>query len=294
MVVSYSTTGDWTDSIPKTEPGEFIVAIFVANSDNMLAQTEMTLEDYIRGSEKADHKAWDDWVIPGGNPQIIQRIKRGVRKKIKDDYPSMTVGSEEKKNLGLGKMLADMILPPTDFVYWDDAVGGTSGPGGTGGDGTTASGGGLSVNNSAHVVLRQMGALRFGEKEIELPVRILFGKKRFASLEMVVDAEGHAISCEEWEKTFDTVFPISLNGFKITHASKGKGSNENVLIGADTDITNDIKICGIDFRFENAEKSGEKMKVRIETDNADDYIIDGVIKYTISDVQGTLVLKEEA
>lgn len=294
MIVAYATTGDWTDNIPKCEMGEYIVAIFIANSENMLSQIDMSLEEYIRSSEKADHKAWEDWTIPGGNPQIIQRIKRGVRKKIRDDFSTMTVGTGEKKNLGLGKMLADMLLPQTDFAYWDDSRGGLSGPGGTGGDGATSPKGGKNINNTVHVVMKQMDSPQFGLGEISMPVRILFGKQKTAIVEMVVDAEGRTISGAEWEGTFGTAFPIALNGFTVTSAIRGKGKDLITLIGGETDISSDIKIGGIDFSFEETNIGGTKNKIKIATGNVDNYIIDGVMRYSLSGVQGTVVLKEEA
>lgn len=294
MIVAYATTGDWTDNIPKCEMGEYIVAIFIANSENMLSQIDMSLEEYIRSSEKADHKAWEDWTIPGGNPQIIQRIKRGVRKKIRDDFSTMTVGTGEKKNLGLGKMLADMLLPQTDFAYWDDSRGGLSGPGGTGGDGATSPKGGKNINNTVHVVMKQMDSPQFGLGEISMPVRILFGKQKTAIVEMVVDAEGRTISGAEWEGTFGTAFPIALNGFTVTSATRGKGKDLITLIGGETDISSDIKIGGIDFSFEETNIGGTKNKIKIATGNVDNYIIDGVMRYSLSGVQGTVVLKEEA
>lgn len=294
MIVAYATTGDWTDNIPKCEIGEYIVAIFVANSNNMLSQTDMSLEEYIRGSEKADHKAWEDWTIPGGNPQIIQRIKRGVRKKIKDDFSAMTIGTEEKKNLGLGKMLADMLLPPTDFSCWDDAKGGTAGLGGTGGDGAISTKTGGSVNNTVHVVMKQMALPIFGQSEIVMPVRILFGKQKTAIIEIVVDAEGRTISSSEWEETFGSAFPIVLNGFTVTSVTRGKGKDLVALIGGETDISVDIKIGGINFEFERTAMSGTKKRIKITTGDPDNYVIDGVMRYSLNGVQGTIVLKEEA
>ena len=294
MVVTYETKGDWTDSIPKCEVGEYLVAIFVANSENPLAQADMTLEDYLRGSELADHKSWEDWAIAGKKTHIIYKIQSGVRRKLKDDFSVMSGGDEERKNLGLGKMLADMLLPPTDFSYWDDAHGGTAGPGGTGGDGSKKTQSGGAVNNTSHVILKQISAPVFKANEIELPVKILFGKRKTAQIEMVIDGEGKNISSTEWEKTFESEFPITLKGFTITSATRGKGRSRKVLIGGETDVTSNSTIGGIEFEFDKSILRGVQKTMIIRTDSADNYVIDGRIRYTLNDVQGTIVLKEDA
>lgn len=167
--------------------------------------------------------------------------KARSKKKIKDDFSAMTIGTEEKKNLGLGKLLADMLLPPTDFSYWDDAKGGTAGLGGTGGDGARSTKTGGNVNNTVHVVMKQMALPIFGQSEIAMPVRILFGKQKTAIIEIVVDAEGRTIPSSEWEETFGSAFPIVLNGFTVTSVTRGKGKDLVTLIGGETDISADIK-----------------------------------------------------
>ena len=293
MIVSYSTTGDWTDTIPKSEIGEFIIAIFVANSKNTLSGNDMTLEEYIRGCEMADHKSWQDWSVDGEKKQIIQRIQRGVRKKIKDDYSTITVGTEDKKNLGLGKALADILLPPTDFTYWDDARGGTTGMGGSGGSGGSSSGGGGTTNRSSHVVLKQLDRPTFLDGMIEMPVRLLFGKKKKASLEIVVDAEGRSITNAEWDDSIGSQYPVKLISFTLTSISKGKGDNKEKVISSDVEILGNMTAGNVEFAYcDNSDSSAYK-GITISTPEVDDYVIDGVLKYSLKDVQGTIRLTEE-
>ena len=294
MIVSYATTGDWTDSIPKAAIGEYIVGLFVPNSDNRLSQFDMSLEDYLRGSEKADHMGWEDWAVKGKNPQIIARIKKGVRKKIKDDFPTMTAGSEESRNLGLGKMLADFLLPPTGYVFWDEATGGTKGPGGTGGSGESQGGGtGGSVNTTSHAVLKITGNSIFDEYGIKLPIRILMGKKRKISILMQVDTERGTISYEDWRKNVGTTFPIEINSFTVNKITSGKGKQTVVRNDQNVIIDHTTELSGILFSFNEGESNMERVSLTILTDIVDNIVIDGMLSYKLNDVQGAIILQEE-
>lgn len=294
MIVSYATTGDWTDSIPKASIGEYIVGIFVANSENTLVTTNMSFEDYVRGSEKADHMAWEDWAINGKNPQIIARVKKGVRKKIKDDYAAITSGAQEKKNLGLGKMLADALLPPTGFTYWDDAQGGMQGQGGVGGTdlpgGNTQTGG---SNNTSHVILKQIGKPEFKEDGIHLPVRILFGKKKSARLQMQVETERGSISSNDWEKNINTQYPITLKSFSLLSVNKGKGKQQRTLFSGNQIIDKNTENDIIDVAFSNSSIFEVRDSIQISVKEIDNMIVDGILVYELHDVQGTIQLREE-
>ena len=296
MIVSYSTTGDWTEGIPKAAIGEYIVGLFVANSQNRLVLADMNLEEYIRSSEKADHMAWDDWTLNGKNPQIIARIKKSVRKKIKDDFVSITSGNEERKNLGLGKMLADILLPPTGFVYWDDATGGTEGQGGTGGTGgrSRAENGGGS-NTTSHVILKQTGSPVFTEDGIKLPIRILFGKQKTAIIEMRVDSERGSMSSTDWEKNIGTAFPVKIEGISITAITRGKGKKVTELFKGQRDLSQDFSDKdGCSVVFGKSSIFDVKDKISISTAEPDNYVMDGIITYILGDVQGSIALKEES
>lgn len=295
MIVSYATTGDWTDSIPKAAIGEYIVGLFVANSDNKLTAADITFEEYLRKSEKADHMAWDDWTLNGKNPQIISRLKKGVRKKIKDDFATITAGTDERKNLGLGKMLADALLPPTGFVYWDDAQGGTSGPGGTGGTGAgSGSGTGSGANNTSHIILKQTGKPLFSERGVQLPIRILFGKQKKAIIGMRVDSERGTISSSEWEKNVETAFPIMLKSITINSITRGKGKKQMLAYEGPITLDSDYEHSLFHIKYYQSSLFGITDELQITLEEVDNIILDGIISYSLDNVQGSIALKEGA
>ena len=294
MIVSYSTTGDWTEGIPKAEIGEFIIGLFKVNSDNNLSIADMNLEEYIRRCEKADHMAWDDWSLKGKNPQIIARIKKGVRKKIKDDFTTITASSEEKKNMGLGKMLADVLLPPNGFTYWDEANGGTAGQGGTGGSGGGSPSGGGGGNNTSHAVLKQNGPVVFTDEGIEMPVRIMLGKKKKVTVEMHVDSEKGAMTSADWENTIETPFPIQIRSFTVQRITHGKGKKPIIVLQESyrIDAKDFMDVRGFQIGFKSSEH-GSVDKMLMGTEEPDNYVVDGILSYSMENVQGSIALKED-
>ena len=294
MIVSYSTSGDWTDSIPKTGVEEYLIGIFVVNSDNQLIQKDMTLEEYIRKGEKADHMSWDDWTLAGKNPQIIAKIKKNVRKKIKDDYGKDIKGTEETRNLGLGKTLADLIMPPADYEYWDDAQGGTGGPGGTGGSGISPeSRDSETVKHSSHVRIKNEPAV-FGPEGVELPIKIFLGKKNGVVFEMAVDSESRKdIYSSEWEESLNSPFPIKIKSFQVINATGGKGSKTYQILKKSEIVTSELKKSELSITLEKSEKYNICKSINISSEIVDNVIIEGILIYELHDVKGKIVLKEE-
>lgn len=117
MIVGYETSGQWTEGIPKTSSDEFIIGVFVANSSNTLKNLDqrMSLEEYLRKSEKADHTSWSDWNIGFYKPYIVNKIQRQVKHSISAKYAMKTNEPYTKRNLGLGRALAEILLPPENF-----------------------------------------------------------------------------------------------------------------------------------------------------------------------------------
>lgn len=122
MIVGYDFSGIWTHRMPYTNENEFIIGLFVANSSNKMknivdfrTHEEITLEEYIRQGEKADHASWTDRNISGTNPRVISKIQNGVIKKISQKFKEKDLDITEKKNIGLGHALANILLPSSDF-----------------------------------------------------------------------------------------------------------------------------------------------------------------------------------
>lgn len=122
MIVGYDFDGTWTHRMPHTNENEFIIGLFVANSTNKMkdildnnTHEEISLEEYIRQGEKADHAAWTDRNISGTNPRVISKIQNGVITKISRQFREKDLNVTEKKNIGLGHALGNILLPSSGF-----------------------------------------------------------------------------------------------------------------------------------------------------------------------------------
>ena len=105
MIVSYEIVGPWVNRIPHTGPDEFLIGIFVPNKDNELRDEYrgMSLEEYLRGSEQADHMSWTDYAIDSRRPGIIGKIRDQVCRKVANVYRDQPNRSETKHLGGLGR-----------------------------------------------------------------------------------------------------------------------------------------------------------------------------------------------
>ena len=119
MIVSYETEGLWCNEIPKTNENEFIVGLFVPNSESEFKNKQLleygTLEQYLRKSEKADHTSWKDLINEEKKFTVISRIQKTVSTVIKEKYNEDKEDIKKEKKSHLSRSLASKLLPPRNF-----------------------------------------------------------------------------------------------------------------------------------------------------------------------------------
>lgn len=214
MIVGYETSGYWTDSIPKMHDGQFIVGLFVANSPNELKQTQekITLEEYIRKSEKADHTSWNDWNIGVYKPHIVLKIQNQVKGKLIKKFMKKESENTARRNVGLGKALAEVLLPPENFGRKSSVS-------------HTSSTGEGSSNKSRGYGLKMHNSPKFTEDGISLDFELICGKKVDSfSLELIVKTDSGAVTANKWEKddSIGTPFPIKVKSVIFKKYKTGK------------------------------------------------------------------------
>ena len=294
MVVSYETTGDWVNHVAPSESGKFLVALFVANSANMLkSQKDNTLEDYLRDCEKADHMSWrDDPQQDSGPKNIVVKIRNGVINKLKDVNKPDDSGSEAVTNLSLGSLLAQHFLPPDGFSNWDDSRGGLRGIGGSGGDNGGSPGSNSVVNKTKHMQVKANGDPDYSNSPIKMPIMILMGGSKEGIIEFQIVTEAQPIKGDAWEKDLGTAFPVSVDAFEVLSISEGKNSPGTIFSGNDWINTNKTN-KGITFEFGSTQRR-IKNKLRIRADRVNNIVIIGNIYYRLSEkVLGEIVVAEE-
>lgn len=263
MIVSYETTGAWADSLPETNKDEFLIGIFVLNSDNIINKFDylITLEEYIRQSEKADHTSWNDWAYGGSNPKIVSKIQSHVRSTISKSY---NIDNENKgcgRNFGLGKMFGDILLPPEDFGKQPSL-----GRVGNSEHKNTTSHKGVSLKV-------EYNKLKFTSNTIEIPFHIKC-KKNISeiSLDIAIVTENEKISIKEWENELEQKVPFILEKVIIEQINKEYIiSKENTLTFKDNE---EINIDDFNIQFINS-ISRIPYGIIIRTTGSEPYDING-------------------
>lgn len=218
MIVSYDQEL-WARNVPACSSEEFILAVFVLNSKNRLT-SGISLEEYIRRGEHADHSSWNDSSIDGANPFIVNKIQNRVSKKLSEVF-SEEDDNSPRKNSGLGKFLGDMILPPIGFGSQS-----TNRPKGE-------SSGGVGSKTSIRYKLENVdynGDL----VSITYKVSAAFDAKEFG-LTTLISSEATSISFDTWEQELglDLPFHIVSQNVKINKIDKDKCYNTYILKKSD-------------------------------------------------------------
>ena len=235
MIVGYDYDGQWTHRMPKSGPDEYIIGLFVANSLNTLKSIKdpennlpITLEEYIRRGEKADHASWTDRNISGNNPRIVSSIQKNVINKIRKKYTEVQVDTTHKQNIGLGHALAEMLLPSEDF-----------------GNGATpphlpgAPGKPPKPRSGRKSALRIEGNPSYSEGKVLMNIDIsLRGKPVLLFLQVLTDFKRFDADTWELPDEIGKEFPMRLESLQITHVqalprNKSNGYNCDMIVDAD-------------------------------------------------------------
>lgn len=266
MAVSYETDGKWTAFIPTTADDEYIIAYFVVNSGTMLAPSlaSISLEDYVRKSEYADHTSWDDCDLGNGNrPTIISKIKKNVSKKVGKAFEGENDAPEESERSGLGTLLGRLLLPPEGF----------------GKKPSTPPGGGGGGSSAVHKNVRYTYSVeQYTASGLILSVRISTGKKKSATFgaELMMDSVTGPISSSVWESEMGLNMPFFFNDAQLT-VGKIDGAKSGTVIkitkdgmqGAGAITGSNIMTKGRDwsamsFAFADKEVHSFEMTLRID------------------------------
>lgn len=230
MIVGYDYDGTWTHRMPKSAPDEFILGLFVANSQNTLKSivdpktgSLMSLEEYIRQGEKADHASWSDRNIAGNNFRIISNIQKHVISKIKKKYSEPVRETFERQNTGLAHALADMLLPQSDFGT-DASVPPNPNNGGRG----------QRPIHARKSTFRIFGNPQYSNGSVEYEFEIVMkGKPCILSLQVLTDFKRYQADSWEKEDEIGKPFPLEFKELTITHIRKAA---EKSCVGYDCNI----------------------------------------------------------
>lgn len=228
MIVSYEDVGNWVDGISSCSKAEYVMAIFVLNTDNTLAgnaSEECTLEEYIRRSEMADHSSWNDFSMGNFNPRIVSRIQGQVTGKISKEFSVEEDNNISKLNSGLGKMFGDLLLPPENFGKKPSSD--------------------TSVTSKTDPRFEKHKNILFGYNSGDITysangmtIRLFIkskGKIISAGIRLCIDSDAGSISAKEWENKMGLKMPFEIVKTCI-RITKCDGNESDIEMVVDYDV----------------------------------------------------------
>jgi hypothetical protein len=283
MIVDYETAGPWTDGIPKTASNEFIIGMFVPNSNNTLKKTDdrMTLEEYLRKSEKADHTSWSDWSIGAYNPSIVSKTQKQATKNMINKYAKTERPVYAQKHTGLSRKLAQLLLPPENF-------------------GTRASvpdigkpGSGNGSSKGTNHKLSIASAPRYIDGNITIDFELEFGRQTAETdLQLQVMSEAGGIEAEKWEDedVIGTEFPLQIIEVNLTKVQLGKRASSYQLSAVIKEDSESIVVNNVSVKVLRSSRFNLFYGVKIIVPEKSNYKILGSVQFRSNDekVQGGL------
>ncbi|WP_139148933.1 hypothetical protein [Alkalicoccus daliensis] len=209
MLINYDATGSWVNNIQPTTGDEYIIGIFVPNSKNLLKNEygSVSLEEYLRAGEKADHTSWNDHTFGDINPHIVAKIKNQSGKKINDLYKVSEQSPSEVVKTGMGRSLASILLPPEQF-----------GKAASNGNRIKKKSDSKLTDKSKKSSLSINGKAQYDKGKTIIPFQLnIGGKVEKATLKLLVSSETGNISEMKWEdeKEIGTPFPLKVTNLEI-------------------------------------------------------------------------------
>lgn len=214
MVINYDTDGAWTARVPHSRKGEYVVAFFVLNSDIKLLGTDgMTLDNYVRGAENADHMNWKDNQLGDRPCTIVSRMQKNAAKKLMEEARPQEPTGELKSDNRLKRKLGELLLPPKGFGNRPRPI-----PAGS----STAA---KSKGGKHGPDMRDMQVTYLGENMLALSWKVVINKyyKNIVQELSVSTATGAVLHASEWESRTNgigTIFPFAIE--KVQVACKEK------------------------------------------------------------------------
>lgn len=211
MIVSYETVGEWVDGINKTEKNEYIIGLFIPNSDNIIIsdtlKEEISVEEYLRLSEGADHTSWSDWTFNRKKMTIVSKIQSHVQKKIAKKYETNDKENREVKKSSLSRTLGKILLPPENFGKLPTIP-----------KKTISKSKNNVTSNSAKLNMSSSPIYINGKIKIRFDI-IMGYKTDKCLLKLGVLSESGRIKIEDWESNLDKgigkKFPTEIEKFEI-------------------------------------------------------------------------------
>ena len=221
MIISYELGGAsaWAADVPPAPAGKYPVAFFVLNGSNTLqADQTVTLDEYMRRGELADHTDWPDIPVNGENLPIAARIKSNVSLHLKKMLSPHKATQNQGNISGLQRALGKCLLPPEGF---GKSARRKQGGGSSGGGGSTGR------NRKASISHLQRDFDDYEHCTLSFTITLPHERPRLV-LSLAARTSNSQMTAAVWEdphRGVGTPFPVSLTDLQVEAAGED-GSTE--------------------------------------------------------------------
>ena len=217
MIINYELGGasDWTAGVPDMPAGHYLVAFFALNSDNcMQDDPDITLDEYMRRAEMADHMSWMDAPVRNHHYKVAERIKGQVARKLSQQVAPQQITQSTRNLAGLQQKLARCFMPPA-------GVGHAARRQPSHGSGSSSAG--TSHARKAYIAQEERSFERtsLGDECVLRLVIAMPHERPAINLELAVQTGGKLLAPESWEDTakgVGTYFPVRISQVSVEAA----------------------------------------------------------------------------
>lgn len=217
MIVNYDSTNNWVSGLEHTAQEDYIIGIFVLNSDDDISfdiygehNSTISLENYIRSTELDDHMEWNNKILydrknKSYDPNIVGRIIRNTKNKIKSSlYLKEENGTESDVTSHLGTLIGGLILPPIGYGT------GSNNPGP--GRGSGGSGSGKKPKIMEYKVDIKYDYIKYEKNSITIPFEFEFLKDEIIEIEIevLIVTDTLKLTLNQYEQVLVNDTPLSL------------------------------------------------------------------------------------
>lgn len=205
MIVNYEIDTAWTAGIMPTGKDEVLLAVFCLNSNGdqqMLADDQLTLEEYVRTAEPADHMSWHDQEIGGQSCQVVDKMRRQIARKLVEATADQSKRPEKHTDMTLQRRMGELFLPPSGF-------------GRLSGGARPHRGGGSTQSRGSREPVLSLETPVFEPDQVctlDWELTLHYAVEKLV-IEVTAVTEGNELTAENWEdedKGLGKVFPFAM------------------------------------------------------------------------------------
>jgi len=200
MLLKYDINENWSKKINIDPSGDqYIIGLFVANSNNSMKRNKKSFEEYLRSCEKADHTNWTE----ENNSNILNNIQNNICNKINKTFEDNDIENIKGVNSKLTRELTNIFLPKTGFGFRPNAIKSKSN--------NIVKGTSKPPIQRSNIISLDNSHWNYLEENIDRDFIIRFSKRdNNINYQFQILSEINNINIDDWKTQFKKVSPIII------------------------------------------------------------------------------------